>query len=151
VRLIRLRAGTIRRLRELERTPSPDPWVAEVESFILDGGAASHRLEPLSAILLADDAGRAIGAAVHHPAGRLAGAQYISAVLLDHRYRGRGLGDELFRAVIADARSTSGRPYVTWVVHPDNAPMIALSRRVVSEHVEIGTQQATGYLIFVDP
>jgi GNAT superfamily N-acetyltransferase len=151
VRLVRLRATTIRRLREIERTPNAESWVAEVESFILDGGAASHRLEPLSAIVLADDAGRTIGAAVHHPADGLPGAQYLSAVLLDHRFRGQGLGEKLLRAVVDDARQTSGRPYVTWVVHPANAAMIATSRRVVADGIELGVQPATGYLIFIDP
>jgi GNAT superfamily N-acetyltransferase len=151
VRLIRLRPNTIRRLQEIERTPNADPWVAEVESFILDGGAASHRFEPLSAILLADDDGRLVGAAVHHPDAAYPGAQYISAVLVDHRMRGQGLGRAVFRAVIDDARSSSGRPYVLWVVHPQNLAMIALSREMVAGGVEVGRERNSGYLIFIDP
>lgn len=151
MRLVRLRANTIRRLREIERTPNAEPWTAEVESFVLDGRAASHRLEPLSAVLVADDSGRVVGAAVHHPSAMYPGAQYISAMLLDHRVRGRGLGRQFLDAVIADARSTSGRPYVLWTVHPENHPMIAISRRTVATGVEFGTERTTGYLIFVDP
>ncbi len=151
MRLVRLRASSIRRLREIERTPNAEPWVAEVETFILDGGAAAHRLEPRSSILLADDAGQVIGAAVHHPAAGLVGAQYLSAVLLDHRFRGQGLGKRLLRSVVDDARSSSGRPYVTWVVHPSNTAMIAVSRRLVHDHMELGVERNSGYLIFADP
>ncbi len=151
MRLIRLRANTIRRLQEIERTPYADRWVAEVESFILDGGAASHRFEPRSAILLADDDGRLVGAAVHHPDPTYPGAQYISAVLVDHRMRGRGLGRGVFRAVIDDARNSSGRPHVFWVVHPQNTPMIELSREMVAGGVEVGRERTSGYLIFIDP
>jgi RimJ/RimL family protein N-acetyltransferase len=151
MRLVRLRANTIRRLRDIERTPDAPSWIEEVESFILDGGAASHRFEPQSSVLLADDEGRVVGAAVHHPADGYPGAEYISAVLLDHRRRGQGLGGDLIRAVIADARAASGRPYVMWVVHPDNEAMITISRRVVAGGVEIGRHGETGYLIFIDP
>jgi L-amino acid N-acyltransferase YncA len=151
MKLIRLRANSIRRLKEIERTPSPQTWVAEVESFILDGGAASHRHEPLSAVLLADDDGRVVGAAVHHPSGAFPGAQYISAVLVDHRTRGRGLGRELMAAVIADARDRSSREYVIWLVHPDNVAMVALSRSIVASGTELGHDRRNGYLIFVDP
>ncbi len=102
-------------------------------------------------MLVADDSGRVVGAAVHHPSAMYPGAQYISAMLLDHRVRGRGLGRQFLDAVIADARSTSGRPYVLWTVHPENHPMIAISRRTVATGVEFGTERTTGYLIFVDP
>lgn len=150
VKLVRLRANTVGRLQELARTPNADPWVSEVESFILDGGAASHRFEPRSAILLATENEVLIGAAVHHPATSYPGAQYISVILVDHRMRGRGFGRKLIRAVIEDARS-SGRPYVHWVVHPENESMISLSREVVAGGVEIGTERESGYLIFIDP
>ncbi len=150
MKLVRLRASSVRRLRQIELTPNADPWVAEVEAYLLGGGAASHRAEPLSAVLLADDEGRVLGAAVHHPATGFPGAQYISAVMIDHRRRGNGLGRELFKAVLADARERSGKRYVIWTVHPQNAPMIALSRSVVADHSEFGIEPATGYLIFID-
>jgi hypothetical protein len=58
MRLVRLTARTIRRLNDIERTPNAEPWVEEVERFVLDGGAASHRFEPQSSVLLADENGR---------------------------------------------------------------------------------------------
>jgi GNAT superfamily N-acetyltransferase len=151
MKLIRLRASSVRRLREIERTPNAEPWVAEVEAYVLDGGAASHRLDPLSAVLLADDDGHVLGAAVHHPASGFAGAQYISALMIDHRRRGQGLGREFFVAVLADARERSGKAYVIWTVHPQNESMIALSKSLVADKKEFGIEADSGYLIFIDP
>ncbi len=151
MRLIRLRASNIYRLKELERTPGANFWTPEVESFILDGGAASHRFEPSSSILLAEVEGQTVGAAVHHPSDTFHGAQYVSAVLVDHRRRGSGFGRQLLQAVIDDARGSSGRPYVLWVVHPDNTAMMTLSRSIVSTGSEIASDHSTGYLTFVDP
>jgi ribosomal protein S18 acetylase RimI-like enzyme len=151
VRLIRLRASNIYRLNELVRTPNANSWTSEVESFILDGGAASHRFEPSSSILLAEVDGQIVGAAVHHPSDMFHGAQYVSAVLVDHRRRGSGFGRQLLRAVLDDARESSGRPYVLWVVHPENTAMITLSRSLVSTGSEITRDASTGYLTFVYP
>lgn len=151
MKLIRLRASSVRRLREIEPTPDAEPWVAEVEKYLLEGGAASHRFDPLSAVLLADDDGRVLGAAVHHPASAFPGAQYISAVMIDHRRRGHGLGREFFVAVLADARERSGKRYVIWTVHPQNKSMIALSKSLVADKKEFGIEPDSGYLIFIDP
>jgi L-amino acid N-acyltransferase YncA len=151
MRLTRLRANSVHHLTELERTPKANSWTAEVESFILDGRAASHRFEPSSSILLADVDDRIIGAAVHHPSDTFHGAQYVSAVLVDHRQRGNGYGGELLQTVITDARESSRRPYVLWVVHPDNTAMITLSRSLVAIGSEITRDPSTGYLTFVDP
>jgi GNAT superfamily N-acetyltransferase len=151
MKLIRLRASSVRRLREIERTPNAEPWVAEVEAYVLDGGAASHRLDPLCAVLLADDDGHVLGAAVHHPASSFAGAQYISALMIDHRRRGQGLGREFFVAVLADARERSGKAYVIWTVHPQNESMMALSKSLVADKKEFGIETDSGYLIFIDP
>jgi GNAT superfamily N-acetyltransferase len=151
MKLIRLRASSVRRLREIEPTPDAEPWIAEVETYILDGGAASHRFDPLSAVLLADDDGQVLGAAVHHPASAFPGAQYISALMIDHRHRGRGLGRKFFAALLADARERSGKRYLIWTVHPQNVSMIALSRSLVADKKEFGIEADSGYLIFIDP
>ena len=151
MKLIPLRARSVRRLREIERTPNAEPWVAEVEAYVLDGGAASHRFDPLSAVLLADDDGNVLGAAVHHPASAFPGAQYISALMIDHRRRGHGLGREFLVAVLADARERSGKAYAIWTVRPQNESMIALSRSLVADKKEFGIEPNSGYLIFIDP
>jgi GNAT superfamily N-acetyltransferase len=151
MKLIRLRASSVRRLREIEPTPDAEPWIAEVETYILDGGAASRRFDQLSAVLLADDDGQVLGAAVHHPASAFQGAQNISAVMIDHRHRGHGLGREFFAAVLADARERSGKRYLIWTAHPQNESMIALSKSLVADKKEFGIEAASGYLIFIDP
>jgi GNAT superfamily N-acetyltransferase len=59
--------------------------------------------------------------------------QYLAALYIDPRFRGEGLGAELFAAVLADARERTGRPYVAWVVHPENTAMLKLSRAIGPE------------------
>jgi hypothetical protein len=66
MRVTRLRPASLKKLWAIERTPNAEPWVAEVESFILDGGARSHQFEPASSILVVDMEGVVVGAAVHH-------------------------------------------------------------------------------------
>jgi hypothetical protein len=56
----------------------------------------------------------------------------------------------LFDAVLADARERSGHAYVRWLVHPDNAPMLKISRSTATAS-ELGIHQGTGYIEFVDP
>ena len=124
----------------------PDPWVAEVADFILGPGAGSHFDEPASHILLAVDGDQVVGAVVHHP-DDLPGAEYISAVLVDHRKRGQGYGKQLLDAAIEHATAASNRPHALWVVHADNAPMIKLSEAagaLVGAH-------SSGYRVFVHP
>lgn len=151
MRLSKVGPRNLWQLKSIERTPNAPRWTVEVEDFLLGPGIGSHLHEPMSAILVADSLGRVIGAALHQPDEAFPGAQYLSAVLVDHRTRGQGLGRELLAAAIADARERSGREYVRWSVHPRNAPMIALSRSVVTDGVELGVYDGTGYLIFVDP
>jgi RimJ/RimL family protein N-acetyltransferase len=70
---------------------------------------------------------RRVGAVLHYDHEELPYVQYIAALYLDPRFRGEGLGAEAFAAVLADASERSGRPYVAWVVHPENSPMLNLS------------------------
>lgn len=143
-----LRAGTLWRLGNIEHEPDAPVWVAEVEAILLDGAAATHLREHGSAFLAADDTGQVVGAALHYNHESLTGAQYVAAILLDHRHRGSGLGRELMAAVLKDALTRSGRPHVVWVVHPDNAPMLALSDSVGER---LGTDPETGYVQYAHP
>lgn len=133
VKVTRLDAACIHRLGSIERSTTDQPWVREVEDFVLLGGAASHLGEPRSAILLLElNSRQVIGAAVHHPHHAMPGVQYLSAILIDHRWRGKKLGPAALAATIDDARVRSGRPYVAWTVHPQNAVMLRVSRQVVA-------------------
>lgn len=145
--LVQLGPTTFHRLRELARTPGqPDPWVVEVEDFILGAGVGSHFDEPASHILLAVDGDQVVGAVIHHP-DDLPGAEYISAVLVDHRQRRQGYGRKLLAAAIEHAISSGNRPHAVWVVHPDNAPMIKLSEAAG----ELVGTHSSGYRVFVYP
>jgi ribosomal protein S18 acetylase RimI-like enzyme len=74
--------------------------------------------------------------------------QYLAALYIDPRFRGEGLGAQVFAAVLADARERSGRPYVAWVVHPENVAMLKLSRALGRE---FAIDHETGYRQFVNP
>lgn len=151
MKLSRVGARNLWQLRSIERTPDGPAWIVEVEGFLLGPGVGSHLHEPRSAILIADSDGTTVGAALHRPDEAFPGAQYLSAMVIDHRMRGRGFGRALLVAAITDARERSARGYVRWSVHPDNTAMIALSRSIVADCAELGRHEATGYLIFLDP
>ena len=51
-------------------------------------------------------------------------------LLLDQRFRRRGLGHSVFDVVIAEVRDRTARPNIMWLVHQSNEPMLKLSRGV---------------------
>ncbi len=148
IKLRKLNNRNLWRLGELQRETLPSVPASEVERIIFDGTARSHLGDPGSAFLLIDDRDRVVGAALHYNHEELPYVQYIAALYLDPRFRGEGLGAQAFAAVLADARERSGRPYVAWVVHPQNSPMLNLSRALGPE---FATDPETGYLQFVNP
>jgi GNAT superfamily N-acetyltransferase len=147
--LRKLSRGAIRQLVEaIERNPEAKPWEVEVENILLDGIGASHLYETGSALLLADDQGQIVGAALHYTDDRLPGAQYIATVLVDHRHRRLGYGRALLQAVVTDAIERSGRSYAVWIVHPENSVMLRISGDLGEE---LGVDSVTGYAQFVYP
>jgi ribosomal protein S18 acetylase RimI-like enzyme len=147
--LRKLSRGAIRQLVEaIERNPEAEPWEIEVENILLDGIGASHLYETGSALLLADDHGQMVGAALHYSDDRPHGAQYIATVLVDHRYRRLGYGRALLQAVVTDAIERSGRSYAVWIVHPENSVMLRISGDLGEE---LGVDSVTGYAQFVYP
>jgi GNAT superfamily N-acetyltransferase len=94
---------------------------------------------------LADDDGKVLGAAVHHPDSAFPGARHISALMIHHRRRGQGLGREFFVAVLADARERSGKRYVISTLHLQDESMIARSRSLVADKKEFGIESDSGY------
>lgn len=148
IRLIRVAGASTARLAYIERNPDPatPEWEREVEDALLGPVGVSHYTDQVSVVLVADEAGSVIGGALHYPHEALIGAQYIAAVLVDHRYRGRGLGAELLKAVVADALAHDPeRAHAAWVVHPDNAAMLHVSGAVG----ERAMTTPTGYVLFV--
>jgi GNAT superfamily N-acetyltransferase len=146
--LVSLGDRTLRRLDELEREANPSLPTLEVEKVIFNATARSHLGDPGSASLLIDGDGRTVGAALHYNHEELPFVQYIAALFLDHRFRGQGLGRSAFDSVVADARARSGRPYVAWIVHPENVAMLKLSRGITTQ---FGVDEEKGYLQFIDP
>jgi RimJ/RimL family protein N-acetyltransferase len=147
IKLRKLNNRNLWRLGELQRETLPSVPASEVERIIFDGTARSHLGDPGSAFLLIDDRDR-VGAALHYNHEELPYVQYIAALYFDPRFRGEGQGAKSFAAVLADASERSGRPYVAWVVHPENSPMLNLS---LALGPEFATDPETGYLQFVNP
>jgi ribosomal protein S18 acetylase RimI-like enzyme len=147
--LRKLSRGAIRQLVEaIERNPQAEPWEIEVENILLDGVGASHLYETGSALLLADDEGQIVGAALHYSDDGLPGAQYVATVLVDHRYRRLGYGRSLLQAFVTDAIDRSGRSYAVWIVHPENTVMLRISRELGEE---LGVDSVSGSVQFVYP
>lgn len=126
--------------QHLTRTPGAPPWVEEVEDFVLRWGPAAVFRAKAGQVLLIDDDGTVIGAAVHRP-HTLPGAQLLAAVLLDRRYRGQGRGEDVLRASVQAAHDESGKSHVMWLVHQDNGHMLHLSAKVCEYVMTDGDHQ----------
>lgn len=148
IQLHRLTNRTLWRIGQLQRDSAAEQWAVDIERIVFDGAAASHFRDPGAAFLVADASGTIVGAGLHYPHETMQFVQYIAAVFVDPRHRGRGLGGVLMQAMIDDALVRSGRPYVAWVVHPLDTAMLATSRRLATE---IGVDRPTGYLQFAFP
>lgn len=147
--LVTLSAANFHRLYELEPTPGvPDPWVSEVEDFIFGPAIGTHLDEPASHIVLAVDEHQPVGVFVHHPHDSYPGAEYISAVLVDHRLRGRGYGAMVLSAAVDHAITVGARAHAVWAVHSDNALMLKLSS-ALGEQLAVDADSA--YRFFVHP
>lgn len=149
LKLVELGPANFYLLDAIERTPEPTAeWVREVEDFILGPAVRTHLDDPASFIVAVEIDAEVRGAVVHHPLVSYPGSEYISAVLLDHRSRGKGHGRRLMEAVVQHATDASGRGYAVWAVHPGNVAMLELSA-VVGEQFAVDEQ--TGYCFFVAP
>lgn len=138
IRLRPLGPSALTELAEhITRTPNSPDWITEVESCILDWGPAAIFRARSGQVLLIEHGGSVIGAAIHRPS-EFRGAERLAAVLLDHRSRGVGRGEDALRASIAEAHRASGLRYVMWQVHKDNAAMQHLSRKVVEPDAVAG-------------
>lgn len=137
-----LRPGTLYKLDQLGTTPGAPAWVSEVEEFIRGPG-------PLEAwrgggrVLLILEEGSSVGAAIHRPHPSY-DARLLSALLIGHLHRGRGLATAALEAVTADAHAAAPGQVVMWLVHEENVAM-----RRVSERVAHGPPHQDGeYLVF---
>ncbi len=148
MRIIRLPFSEIGRLKEIEATPNPDPWVREAEQFVFGGElvefARSYR-DDLSIRIVEDDT-RVVALGVTYPDPRFHAVR-IGSIVVDHRSRRRGLGWAILRNLVETA-TTSGDT-ICWLVHPDNYAMLACSRRIKPRPDEASIDD--GYVMFVAP
>jgi GNAT superfamily N-acetyltransferase len=144
VRVVRVGGRNVWRLAHIERTPDASIWVAEAEEFLLDGRAAFHLRRP-GTIMLAVMDETFIAAAILYPDPVFQDCNRLGSLAVDHRQRGRGVGRLLFAALLTEAFLSAS--YAVWLVHPENAAMLHISRhdlRVSDESVD-----ESGYTVFL--
>ncbi len=139
MRIVRVTAQNVWRLEHIAKPPLAPPWTQEAEAFLLDGRAVAY-LRRVGAVMLAVEAAahqnlrapvtqpdRCIGAAITFPDPVYQSTMRLGSVCIDHRNRGQGVGKTLFGALLLEA--LLAEPYAVWLVHAENAAMLALSRR----------------------
>jgi GNAT superfamily N-acetyltransferase len=125
MRIVRVNAQNVWRLGQIERTTDAPSWVDEAEEFLLGGRAIWHMRRAGTTILAADD-GDFVGAGIAYPDPVYQQTSRLGALYVDHRARGRGVGRALFGALLVEVLRS--HMYAIWLVHPENAGMLRLSR-----------------------
>lgn len=87
ITLEEITAGTLDRLDALGRTEDADPWVVEVEDFVIGPGPAEVLRTGDGQVLLALAENQPVGVALHRPHDQFIGGQLLS--LVGRRRRGR--------------------------------------------------------------
>lgn len=144
----RLGLREIGRIRSIQTGEFSTAWAAEAERFMLGAELATfaRRFQDELRIDVIVEHGDVVGAAASYPDQRF-DALRIGAIVVDHRHRGRGLGQAMLRSIVD--RSIAVEQTVIWLIHPDNAPMLRASRVALPSAAEVAT--ADGYLMFVAP
>ena len=143
MRIVRVGGRNVWRLAHIERTPDASIWAAEAEEFLLDGRAAFHVRRTGTTMLAVMDE-TFIAVAILYPDPIFQNCNRLGSLAVDHRKRGRGVGRLLFAAMLTEACLSAS--YAVWLVHPDNAAMLHISRhdpRVRHEAVD-----ESGYVVF---
>lgn len=122
-------AGNLWRLRHQPRTPTPEPWVAEVEQALFD--VAPAQIDHVRLFLAVDDVSGDIGAFSVYPHPNLA-CEYLSALAVFHDRRGERFGRAVLDLALSTTLSVSTLDHVMWVVDNHNAAMLRVSRTITA-------------------
>ena len=142
----RLTARDVTTLDYFEATPQPDPWVAEVETFLL-GPAVRHQIRHGGSMWVISTGEAPIGLAASSPHPHFA-AELLQAFMIDHRHRRQGLARSALEAVLVAVHRSSPHDNTMWLVHPNNHVMVKLSTSIDPLG---GTPTEDGYLLFAHP
>jgi GNAT superfamily N-acetyltransferase len=144
MKIVRVTPQNLWQLENIERTPSPDAWVAEAEDFLLEGRAVGLLRLPGTTMLASIESDQFTGVAISYDDLRYQETARLGSIAIDHRHRSQGIGGSLFRALL-DAALRS-HLYCIWLVHPENESMLTLSRSAPSLQAE--ATSTTGYIQF---
>lgn len=146
ITVTRLTARSFGTLDLFEPTPQPDPWVAEVEEFLL-GPAAKSSVKHGGVMWLISEDGAPVGLATSRAHERF-GAELLQGFMVDHLHRGRGLARPALEAVLASVHATTDSEFTMWLVHEDNHVMVRLSSSIDPAG---GAPSDNGYFLFAHP
>ena len=124
-----LRATDIHRLALLEGDEDPPCWIREVDAFVRRDlwhwyrDPDRHR----AIALIAEDSTGLVGACAADLVAP--DAWYVPALYIEPSARRSGAGERLLGALIHELRTAAPSSSATWVSHPENAGMNALSIR----------------------
>lgn len=133
-------------LGQFQATPQADPWVAEVETYLL-GPAMKNQIKNGGALWVITSQGLPVGLAATCPHQYFA-AELLQAFMIDRRHRGHGLARPALEAVLTAVHAVSFSRYTMWLVHPNNHIMVKLSASIDPAG---GTPTDDGYLMFAHP
>lgn len=139
----RLGPRNLQAIDAFQYTPCADPWVADVERFLL-GAAARDAIRRSRQIWVIEHNGTPVGLAANRD-HELFNAELLQALMIDHRYRGMGLAPPVLEGVLKAVHQASDAEFVMWLVHPDNTVMLHLSLVIDPAG---GDRQSDGYRLF---
>lgn len=154
MRLRRVHADDFPALHHFPLGPSGSSWLTEVTELVSSLPGWLHSIEAIDRdrhVLVLDD-GEIIGVAAHeavvdefgriHPAHR-----YLMVTAIRDDRRRQGLARMLVESVIVDIQRR-GTATVSWLVHPDNAASLAISRSVFPDADETSPPEDRPYIAF---
>lgn len=131
----------------IEPSPNAEDFTREVETYLLGPVVRDLVTGRIRHAWGIESDGRTIGLVAHRPHPDW-NAELLQALMIDHRFRGRGLSRIVVAELVSAILSEPDCGHVMWLVHPENAAMIHVSRSYTGE---VGLQQADGYVMFVYP
>lgn len=147
MKISRLPLSEIGRLKEIEHTRDPDPWVKEAEEFVFGGELAEfvRRYKEGLSVMIGEHEGTVVAVAVLYPDPRFF-ATRIGSIVVGPKSRRSGYGIAMLQGLVTETIRSGA---VCWLVNKNNVGMLGCSRRVEPRPDEALLDD--GYIMFVAP